>query len=258
MAINDGKPAARKGDPTEHGGDLGDGPGSPNVFIGGKRAWRAKEEKDDDKDEKGDDDKGDDDAEKGGDDAEKGGDDEGGDLDELVDRIQEQMEHVKAVLDVIGKARALGQKDAVPEGQPPEPPDDSKGIEFGRSIFELVKDFKQVFAKTEPDDHTCPEEGHGTGKVKASQKAVQVNNCPLAREGDKVDEPGGGEDEIVEGCASVLVGDDNKVIELAEKIGGLMDFINTAKDAVAADPKPPAPAAPPPPKPHPHPVHPKI
>lgn len=34
-------PAARIGDPTSHGTPLGPGPGSPNVLIGGKPAWRA-------------------------------------------------------------------------------------------------------------------------------------------------------------------------------------------------------------------------
>jgi uncharacterized Zn-binding protein involved in type VI secretion len=34
-------PAARVADPTSHGTPLGPGPGSPNVLIGGKPAWRA-------------------------------------------------------------------------------------------------------------------------------------------------------------------------------------------------------------------------
>jgi len=34
-------PAARLGDPTSHGTPLGPGPGSFNVIIGGKPAWRA-------------------------------------------------------------------------------------------------------------------------------------------------------------------------------------------------------------------------
>ena len=34
-------PAARMGDPTSHGIPLSPGPGSPNVQIGGKPAWRA-------------------------------------------------------------------------------------------------------------------------------------------------------------------------------------------------------------------------
>ena len=34
-------PAARIGDPTSHGTPLGPGPGSLNVLIGGKPAWRA-------------------------------------------------------------------------------------------------------------------------------------------------------------------------------------------------------------------------
>lgn len=34
-------PAARLGDPTSHGTPLGPGPGSSNVIIGGKPAWRA-------------------------------------------------------------------------------------------------------------------------------------------------------------------------------------------------------------------------
>jgi len=34
-------PAARLGDPTSHGTPLGPGPGSVNVMIGGKPAWRA-------------------------------------------------------------------------------------------------------------------------------------------------------------------------------------------------------------------------
>lgn len=34
-------PAARIGDLTAHGTPLGPGPGSPNVLIGGKPAWRA-------------------------------------------------------------------------------------------------------------------------------------------------------------------------------------------------------------------------
>ncbi len=34
-------PAARVGDPTSHGTSLSPGPGSPNVLIGGKPAWRG-------------------------------------------------------------------------------------------------------------------------------------------------------------------------------------------------------------------------
>lgn len=34
-------PAARVGDLTSHGTPLGPGPGSSNVLIGGKPAWRA-------------------------------------------------------------------------------------------------------------------------------------------------------------------------------------------------------------------------
>ena len=34
-------PAARAGDMTSHGKSLGPGPGSPDVLIGGKPAWRA-------------------------------------------------------------------------------------------------------------------------------------------------------------------------------------------------------------------------
>lgn len=34
-------PAARVGDMTSHGTPLGPGPGSSNVLIGGKPAWRA-------------------------------------------------------------------------------------------------------------------------------------------------------------------------------------------------------------------------
>ncbi|GFN30004.1 PAAR domain-containing protein [Paenibacillus xylaniclasticus] len=34
-------PAARVGDATSHGTPLGPGPGSSNVLIGGKPAWRA-------------------------------------------------------------------------------------------------------------------------------------------------------------------------------------------------------------------------
>jgi uncharacterized Zn-binding protein involved in type VI secretion len=36
-----GQPAARVGDQTSHGTPLGPGPGSVNVLIGGKPAWRA-------------------------------------------------------------------------------------------------------------------------------------------------------------------------------------------------------------------------
>lgn len=36
-----GQPAARVGDPTSHGTPLSPGPGSANVLIGGKPAWRA-------------------------------------------------------------------------------------------------------------------------------------------------------------------------------------------------------------------------
>lgn len=34
-------PAARLGDSTSHGSPLGPGPGSTNVFIGGRPAWRS-------------------------------------------------------------------------------------------------------------------------------------------------------------------------------------------------------------------------
>jgi uncharacterized Zn-binding protein involved in type VI secretion len=36
-----GRPTARLGDITAHGGLLQPGPGSPNVLIGGRPAWRA-------------------------------------------------------------------------------------------------------------------------------------------------------------------------------------------------------------------------
>lgn len=36
-----GQPAARVGDQTAHGTPLAPGPGSTNVLIGGKPAWRA-------------------------------------------------------------------------------------------------------------------------------------------------------------------------------------------------------------------------
>jgi len=36
-----GQPAARIGDSTAHGTPLGPGPGSPDVLIGGRPAWRA-------------------------------------------------------------------------------------------------------------------------------------------------------------------------------------------------------------------------
>lgn len=36
-----GQPAARLGDQTSHGTPLGPGPGSLNVLIGGRPAWRA-------------------------------------------------------------------------------------------------------------------------------------------------------------------------------------------------------------------------
>jgi uncharacterized Zn-binding protein involved in type VI secretion len=36
-----GQPAARVGDQTAHGSPLGFGPGSSNVLIGGRPAWRA-------------------------------------------------------------------------------------------------------------------------------------------------------------------------------------------------------------------------
>lgn len=36
-----GLPAARVGDVTSHGTPLGPGPGSVNVLIGGRPAWRA-------------------------------------------------------------------------------------------------------------------------------------------------------------------------------------------------------------------------
>jgi uncharacterized Zn-binding protein involved in type VI secretion len=36
-----GRPAARVADPTAHGAPLLPGPGSPNVIIGGRLAWRG-------------------------------------------------------------------------------------------------------------------------------------------------------------------------------------------------------------------------
>jgi uncharacterized Zn-binding protein involved in type VI secretion len=36
-----GQPAARVGDPTSHGTPLAPGPGSVNVLIGSRPAWRA-------------------------------------------------------------------------------------------------------------------------------------------------------------------------------------------------------------------------
>jgi len=40
-----GQPAARAGDPTSHGTPLAPGPGSANVLIGGRPAWRAQRDR---------------------------------------------------------------------------------------------------------------------------------------------------------------------------------------------------------------------
>lgn len=39
-----GRPAARLGDLTAHGGPLQPGPASPDVLIGGRPAWRAQKD----------------------------------------------------------------------------------------------------------------------------------------------------------------------------------------------------------------------
>ncbi|MFO0759861.1 MAG: hypothetical protein U0359_25475 [Byssovorax sp.] len=267
-----GRPAARKGDATEHGAPLGDGPGSPNVLIGGARAWRGDEEKEEEEEEEGEGEEGEEGAaaegeagegeaagkaaegagEAAGKAAEGAGEAAGSSLSELIEKLEGIQDKGKALIEVINAAKELAKKEkpeeeapediGPPEGWPPEEPDTSyeKGFELGKSIYELVMELKKSFAPAEPDEHACEEPGHGSGKVKDGSKAVLINELPACRKGDHVSEEGGGEDEIVEGCDSVLIGEENKVLELAEKIGGLIELVKAAKELFAKEEEPPA------------------
>lgn len=59
------------------------------------------------------------------------------------------------------------------------------------------------------DIHSCPlstPSPHGVGIVKQGSTTVRINNFPAARLGDTVTEAGGGENAIVFGCFTVLIG----------------------------------------------------
>ena len=209
-----GRPAARVGDATEHGTPLGEGPGSDNVIIGGDKAWRGKKKEDEET---------------------------------ALDKIQEQMEHVKGVLEVYNSARELFKKQDPLDPNDPDyqqkleerKEEELKNIEeFGKALYEEIKDLVSMIHPEEADKHACesPSE-HGEGEVEDGSDNVFINGLPACRKGDHVTEEAGGEDEIAEGCDSVLIGDENKVLELAEKIGGLADFVKTIKETFTSDDK---------------------
>ncbi|MFO0837819.1 MAG: PAAR domain-containing protein [Phycisphaerae bacterium] len=72
----------------------------------------------------------------------------------------------------------------------------------------------------------CPNPLHGPGVVTKGSKSVRINGLPAVRKGDKVIEACGGADPIAGGCGTVNIGD----------IGPLADLVAQAVDEAAAAP----------------------
>jgi uncharacterized Zn-binding protein involved in type VI secretion len=201
-----GKPAARVDDMTEHGTPLGPGPGSDNVLIGGKKAWRAEKKEE-----------------------------------EADDAVFDALGHLKDYFELAADARDAFQATPPPKNaeEAAEQAEDRQvdDFKFAKSLTERIAEIVKAVFPADPDEHACTTPEHGPGKVEEGSENVFINNLPACRKGDKVKEEPGGEDEIVEGCDSVLIGDENKVLELMEKIGGLVDLMDNAKQLF--DPPPP-------------------
>lgn len=179
-------PAARLGDPTAHGTPLSPGPGSPNVLIGFKPAWRAVPAA----------------AGEVLKAAKKASDKVLGTLAQATVTAAAAVPPVTLpavqALEVAGRAAALAAMSGAINGAAAGPP---------AADIHLCA---IPFAAAPPDmvPSPCPPgPSHGPGVVIDGSTTVMINMLPAARQGDHVLEALGPLDPIAMGCPTVIIGD---------------------------------------------------
>jgi uncharacterized Zn-binding protein involved in type VI secretion len=178
-------PAARLGDPTMHGTPLAPGPGSPNVMIGMKPAWRGVPAA----------------AAQVLQAAKKASDKVLGVLAQATVTAAAAVPPVALpaaqAAEVAGRAAALGALTGAINGAAAAPPADKHMCAM-------------PFAAAPPDmaPSPCPPgPPHGPGVVIDGSQTVQINFLPACRQGDHVLEALGPLDPIAMGEPTVIIGD---------------------------------------------------
>ncbi len=159
------KPAARLGDSTAHGTPLGGSPGSLNVFIGGKPAWRAIPN------------------------AAAAG------LGVAKQITVVTLKSLKAA-----KVAASGTP-AAPAAIAAEQAGIAAAAASMGAMISGFGGFSDISVCPVP----LPVPPHGPGVVTNGSPTVLVNNMPLARMGDSITEALGPPNKIVSGCMKVMV-----------------------------------------------------
>jgi len=204
-----GMPAARVMDPTSHGPPLMPGPGSANVFIGGKPAWRALP-------------------------AAMGMALQAAQA--VADAIVKTAEAATIASDPLTKAGFLAAESAAKVAATTALTAMMNGMGGAATALTL--------GAGSPDKHMCsiptaPSPApHGMGMVIDGSGCVLTNGLPQSAQGDKVLEALGGPDPIAMGQFNVLVGKcgggGGMFSALADLVNQLIDSAMKAANAVAA------------------------
>lgn len=162
-----GKPAARIGDATAHGTPLSPGPGSPNVLIGYKNAWR-------------------------------------GIPLAAAGPLMAAQSAAKAAMTAAETATKAAS--GTPAGPAAYAAEQALKTSLAASMGAAMSSFggmSDIHICPVP----VPVPPHGPGVVIDGSPTVLINNMPACRQGDTVLEALGGPDKIIMGCTSVLIGD---------------------------------------------------
>ena len=162
-----GRPAARIGDATAHGTPLGPGPGSFDVLIGYKNAWRG---------------------------IPLG----------AVGPLQAAQKAADAAMKTAeGVTKAAAGTPGLPAAKLAE---ETLKASLALSMGAAMSAFGGM-SDIHICPVLVPAPPHGPGVVIDGSPTVLINNMPACRQGDTVLEALGGPDKIIMGCTSVLIGD---------------------------------------------------
>lgn len=205
------RPAARFGDPVTHVNPptlSSPGPGSPDVIIDHKKAWRGVDAA-------------------------------------AASAIQASKKTSDGVVDAAITARKAAEKATIAAAAPPAAglPAAQAAEKLAKAAEQTAKASALAALSTMvnsmamgADIHLCrvpsPSPPHGPGVVVDGSDTVFINGKPACRKGDTVIEPLGPPNKIKDGCPTVFIGEGSRTV--------------TMPSAPAAPPAAPPPAAPPP------------
>lgn len=208
------RPAARFGDPVTHVNPptlSSPGPGSPDVIIDHKKAWRGVDAA-------------------------------------AASALQAAKKTSDAAVDLTIEARKTAEKAVLAASAPPTPA--LAGAQATEKAAKAAEQLAKATALSTlstmvnsmamgADIHLCrvpsPSPPHGPGVVVDGSDTVFINGKPACRKGDTVVEPLGPPNKIKDGCPTVFIGEGSRTISIPSP--------------PAAAPAPPPAAAPPPPSP---------